>query len=283
MAKKRDFRQLLEKWRFSYKLFILNEKTLEEVFHIRLSRLTAFIYGSATLIAVFVIMSLLILYSPIKYYLPGFSDYSLRTDLSHNIAKIDSLSSMLEKQSVQLQITKDIIAGTLSVDSIPKQKDITVEKYRELAEKRSPSEQKFVEHFQKNILQTTLKTTIADNAKNQSFITPLAGTVAIVSDFKSDDNILRITSKNNKAISIASGMVLAKELTLKNRYMVVVQYAEGFVSIYKNLSTAVVSSGDLVARGDIVGSIDLEGRAPYLIFELWQNSVRIDPYEVFDF
>ncbi len=274
---------MLEKWRFSYRLFILNEKTLEEVFHIRLSRLTAFVYGGATLIVVFIVMSLLILYSPVKYYLPGFSDYSLRTDLAKNTAKIDSMSLLLEKQTLQLQITKNIIAGTLSVDSIPQQKEINVDKYRELAEKRSENEQQFVDNFQKNILQTTPKITIADNAKNQSFIAPLAGTVAIVSDLKSDDNTLIITSNSNKAISITSGMVLFTELTLKNRYVAIIQHPNGFVSVYKNLSSAAVNSGDPVTRGHIVGSIDLAGKEPYLIFELWHNNISIDPYEVFDF
>ena len=42
MGKKRDFKTTLEHWKFKYKLSILNEKTLEEVLRIRLSRLTVF-------------------------------------------------------------------------------------------------------------------------------------------------------------------------------------------------------------------------------------------------
>ena len=41
MGKKRDFKTTLEHWKFKYKLSILNEKTLEEVLRIRLSRLTS--------------------------------------------------------------------------------------------------------------------------------------------------------------------------------------------------------------------------------------------------
>ena len=155
MGKKRDFKTTLEHLKFKYKLSILNEKTLEEVLRIRLSRLTVFIYGSLALVVVFFLMSALILFSPLKYYLPGFSDYSLRSELSHNMAKVDSLSSLLQKQTLQLQTTKNLIAGTLSADSIPKQKDISVEKYRELVEKKSDREQQFIENFQKNIVSNT--------------------------------------------------------------------------------------------------------------------------------
>ena len=108
MGKKRDFRTTLEHWKLKYKLSILNEKTLEEVLRIRLSRLTVFIYGSLALVVVFFLMSALILFSPLKYYLPGFSDYSLRSELSHNMAKVDSLSSLLQKQTLQLQPPKTL-------------------------------------------------------------------------------------------------------------------------------------------------------------------------------
>ena len=67
MGKKRDFKTTLEHWKFKYKLSILNEKTLEEVLRIRLSRLTVFIYCSLALVVVLFLMSALILFSPLKY------------------------------------------------------------------------------------------------------------------------------------------------------------------------------------------------------------------------
>ena len=94
------------------------------------------------------------------------------------MAKVDSLSSLLQKQTLQLQITKNLIAGTLSADSIPKQKDISVEKYRELVEKKSDREQQFIENFQKNIVSNTITPTVANNAAKQNFAVPLTGTAA---------------------------------------------------------------------------------------------------------
>ena len=37
-------RSFLQRLRFKYKIFVLNENTLEETFHIRLSRLTVYMY-----------------------------------------------------------------------------------------------------------------------------------------------------------------------------------------------------------------------------------------------
>ena len=281
MGKKRDFKTTLEHWKFKYKLSILNEKTLEEVLRIRLSRLTVFIYGSLALVVVFFLMSALILFSPLKYYLPGFSDYSLRSELSHNMAKVNSLSSLLQKQTLQLQTTKNLIAGTLSADSIPKQKDISVEKYRELVEKKSDREQQFIENFQKNIVSNTITPTVANNAAKQNFAVPLAGTAA-ASYGEKGDNAVKFTGNNREVLAVAKGIVMSADLTVGNRYTVYIQHPDGYVSVYKNLSAVFKQAGSTVSTGDVIGQIDAENDKQYLIFEIWQNSIRIDPRTVMD-
>lgn len=283
MAQKKNLKTILERWKFRYKLFILNETTLEEVFRIKISRLTIFLYGFFALIIVFVLMSVLIIYSPLKYYLPGFSDYSLRSELSYNMAKIDSLSNLLNKQTLQLQTTKNIITGTLSIDSIPQQKDVPIEKYRELVEKKSDKEIKFVENFQQNISLNPVKALIMENTTKQNLAVPLAGTVVVVKDSINKDNGIKLTSKNGNVLAMTEGVVTAVELTLNNRYIVVLQHLDGYLSIYKNIAVPLKKVDEKVNMSDAIGLIALDGERPYLIFELWQNSTYIDPYEVFDF
>ncbi|MDO4726920.1 MAG: M23 family metallopeptidase [Porphyromonadaceae bacterium] len=283
MAQKKNLKTILERWKFRYKLFILNETTLEEVFRIKISRLTIFLYGFFALIIVFVLMSVLIIYSPLKYYLPGFSDYSLRSELSYNMAKIDSLSNLLDKQTLQLQTTKNIITGTLSIDSIPQQKDVPIEKYRELVEKKSDKEIKFVENFQQNISLNPVKALIMENTTKQNLAVPLAGTVVVVKDSINKDNGIKLTSKNGNVLAMTEGVVTAVELTLNNRYVVVLQHLDGYLSIYKNIAVPLKKVDEKVNMSDAIGLIALDGERPYLIFELWQNSTYIDPYEVFDF
>lgn len=283
MAQKKNLKTILERWKFRYKLFILNETTLEEVFRIKISRLTIFLYGFFALIIVFVLMSVLIIYSPLKYYLPGFSDYSLRSELSYNMAKIDSLSNLLNKQTLQLQTTKNIITGTLSIDSIPQQKDVPIEKYRELVEKKSDKEIKFVENFQQNISLNPVKALIMENTTKHNLAVPLAGTVVVVKDSINKDNGIKLTSKNGNVLAMTEGVVTAVELTLNNRYVVVLQHLDGYLSIYKNIAVPLKKVDEKVNMSDAIGLIALDGERPYLIFELWQNSTYIDPYDVFDF
>ncbi len=283
MAQKKNLKTILERWKFRYKLFILNETTLEEVFRIKISRLTVFLYGFFALIIVFILMSVLILYSPLKYYLPGFSDYSLRSELSYNMARIDSLTNLLDKQTLQLQTTKNIITGTLSIDSIPQQKDVPIEKYRELVEKKSDNEIKFVENFQQNISLNPVKALIMDNTAKQNLAVPLAGTIMVVKDSVNKDNGIKLTSKNGNVLAIAGGVVTSVELTLNNRYVIVIQHLDGYLSIYKNIAVPLKKVDEKVNMSDVIGLIALDSERPYLTFELWQNSTNINPYEVFDF
>ncbi len=283
MAQKKNLKTILERWKFRYKLFILNETTLEEVFRIKISRLTVFLYGFFALIIVFILMSVLILYSPLKYYLPGFSDYSLRSELSYNMARIDSLTNLLDKQTLQLQTTKNIITGTLSIDSIPQQKDVPIEKYRELVEKKSDNEIKFVENFQQNISLNPVKALIMDNTAKQNLAVPLAGTIMVVKDSVNKDNGIKLTSKNGNVLAIAGGVVTSVELTLNNRYVIVIQHLDGYLSIYKNIAIPLKKVEEKVNMSDVIGLIALDSERPYLTFELWQNSTNINPYEVFDF
>lgn len=283
MAQKKNLKTILERWKFRYKLFILNETTLEEVFRIKISRLTVFLYGFFALIIVFILMSVLILYSPLKYYLPGFSDYSLRSELSYNMARIDSLTNLLDKQTLQLQTTKNIITGTLSIDSIPQQKDVPIEKYRELVEKKSDNEIKFVENFQQNISLNPVKALIMDNTAKQNLAVPLAGTIMVVKDSVNKDNGIKLTSKNGNVLAIAGGVVTSVELTLNNRYVIVIQHLDGYLSIYKNIAVPLKKVEEKVNMSDVIGLIALDSERPYLIFELWQNSTNVNPYEVFDF
>ena len=75
--KKSSSKTLWQKLLFRYCVSILNENTLTETFHIRLSRLSVFLIISAFAIISFLLLSVLIFITPIKHYLPGYTDVSI--------------------------------------------------------------------------------------------------------------------------------------------------------------------------------------------------------------
>ena len=69
--------------RNKYRLAMLDDRTLREVFHIRVSLLGAISMITIMIVALIVLLSILIVYTPIRNILPGYSE-SLRQQLVHS-------------------------------------------------------------------------------------------------------------------------------------------------------------------------------------------------------
>ena len=76
---------------------MLDDRTLHEVFHIRVSLLGAISMITIMIVALIVLLSILIVYTPIRNILPGYSE-SLRQQLVQESARVDSLQADLTTQ-----------------------------------------------------------------------------------------------------------------------------------------------------------------------------------------
>ena len=63
----------IRKWLFKYRVVIMNEDTLADVATFRLNRLNVFVYSSLFAILLITLTSLVIIYSPLRQYILGFS------------------------------------------------------------------------------------------------------------------------------------------------------------------------------------------------------------------
>ena len=68
---KLDANSTLKRLRNRYRLVVMNEDTYEEVVKFRLSRLSVYIVLSSVFVLLTILTVALIVFTPIKYYLPG--------------------------------------------------------------------------------------------------------------------------------------------------------------------------------------------------------------------
>ena len=80
--------------RHKYRLAMLDDLTLREVFHFRVSLLGAISIITITILSLIVLLSVLIVYTPLRNVLPGYSA-SLRQQLVQESARVDSLQTSL--------------------------------------------------------------------------------------------------------------------------------------------------------------------------------------------
>jgi len=76
-AKKKGKKRLARKLLHKYRLVILNEDTFEERFAIKLTRLNVFVIVSLLTIMLIIGTTMLIAYTPLREYIPGYSLTSL--------------------------------------------------------------------------------------------------------------------------------------------------------------------------------------------------------------
>ena len=111
----KDKRTRTKKWlsklRNKYRLVFMNDETLEERFTFRLSRLNVFVtLGLMTIILIF-LTSILIAFTPLREYIPGYTNISVQKRLYELQIKTDSIEKDLKKKDLFISTLKDIING----------------------------------------------------------------------------------------------------------------------------------------------------------------------------
>ena len=109
-GKKKSFKERLShKYRFS----VLDEHTLEESFHLRMSRTVFWLLLVVVLVLLFVLFSLLYNYTPLKKLSPTYSDAMIRSELLQEAIRLDSINKVVDLQRNQMDVIKAILAGDI--------------------------------------------------------------------------------------------------------------------------------------------------------------------------
>ena len=120
-----DGNSTLKRLRNRYLLIVMNEDTYEEVVKFRLSRLSVYIILSSTFVLLTILTVAFIVFTPIKYYLPGvgygdavqvreFKQLKIRTDFIENAIKykqqyLDDIKKVLEGKVTNLDTNKLVL------------------------------------------------------------------------------------------------------------------------------------------------------------------------------
>src|SRR4249920_851210 len=109
MAKLIDTTTTLRRLKNRYRLVIMNDDTYEEVATFKLNRLSVYI-GLCTIFVVLVGLTVaLIIFTPLKYYIPGYGSQSERNEMVNMKIKADSLEQQLKYREAYWENVKQIL------------------------------------------------------------------------------------------------------------------------------------------------------------------------------
>jgi hypothetical protein len=109
LKKKKFFDRLLIKNR----LIILNEDTFEEIFSFKLNIMSVFVSLSLGAIFLISITTVLIAFTPLREFIPGYSSSKLKRDATVLALKSDSLTTALKKNEVYIKSIQKVLNGEL--------------------------------------------------------------------------------------------------------------------------------------------------------------------------
>ena len=114
MSEKRlERKKLLNKLFLKNRLVILNEDTFEEIFSFKLNLMNVFVTASLSAILLIALTTVIIAFTPLREFIPGYSSSKLKKDATELALKSDSLSSALNKNEAYIQSIQKVLTGDL--------------------------------------------------------------------------------------------------------------------------------------------------------------------------
>jgi murein DD-endopeptidase MepM/ murein hydrolase activator NlpD len=281
--KKKFAKKLLHK----YRMVVLNEDTFEERFSFRLTRLNVFVAVGLSAIFLVVATTILIAFTPLREYIPGYSSTELKEKAANLAYVSDSLQSVIRINDQYLNSIKNALTGEfdpeqLKRDSIMSQPISDLE-YEEINRIKADSllREEVAQEDKYNILPTA-----TDNI-NFSLFPPVKGSISDpYSVEKKHYAVDVVTSRNSPVKSVADGRVVFAEWTAETGYVILIEHSYGLLSVYKHNASLTKSQGDMVRAGEVIATAGNTGElttGPHLHFELWNEGNPVDPSEYIDF
>jgi hypothetical protein len=112
---KLDAGDTLQRLRNRYRLVVMNDDTYEEVVTFRLSRMSVYIMLSTIFVLLVGLTVALIVFTPLKYYIPGYGNVKVDREYRQLKYVTDSLEKQVSYQEQFINGIKKTLKGDLDV------------------------------------------------------------------------------------------------------------------------------------------------------------------------
>ena len=281
--KKGKFKQKLTD---KYRLVVLNEDTFEERFSLKLSRLNVFVLGGVFSVLLIVLTTILIAFTPIKEYIPGYSSSQLKADAIKLTFEADSLKLKLAILENYTKALRPVLTGEITYEEID---SLQVQARQSVIDESELDATKEDSLFREKVDRET-RFAILNNSKSNVkivFFAPLAGNISQDFDANSKHFAVDIVAKTGTPIKAASdGTVIFSGWSAETGYTILLKHNKDYISVYKHNGNLLKQQGDFVKSGEVIASVGSTGElstGPHLHFELWKGGYAINPTNFIDF
>ena len=251
----------------------------EEVWHADLSLIKSGAIGVAIIALVFGVLLLLVAYTPLLDIMPGYRTNAGRSRemLIRSIVRIDSLERKVNDMLTYNENRILVVSGkTPAMQSVKNDSLQRAKAFVAPSQADSLLRQK-MENDENYRLNTTKPNQTEQSALNA--VAPMYGIVSERFNAKALQGIRINGTKEAQVLATADGVVLLNEWSPEKGHCVVIQHNNNFVSLYRNLSSVVITKGEQVKGAQAIGCAgsDQDETLSMLEFELWSNGKAVNP------
>lgn len=271
-----------------YKLVFLNEDTFEERASFHLRPLTIFVTTGITIILLIVLTTLLIAFTGLREYIPGYSDVKMKRQLFTLMQRSDSMQVALNARDLYIDNIRNIVNGTLKSDTSEK-KPLGNSKTENISTLKKSKEDSLLRTEIENSDKFSLSANTSASSGITSFLffPPVKGMVTNRFNAISKHYGIDIAGNPNEAVKATlDGTVVLANFTSETGWVIGIQHGNNLFSFYKHNSSLLKKSGDYVKAGEVIAIIGNSGElstGPHLHFELWSNGSALDPQKYIAF
>jgi len=246
-------------------------------YNFRPSKLWNLFYGS--LIAVIIITLLLVMFTPVGALMYNSEDAQLRQRVIEVSKKVQALKDSLDARDSQLTEMQQVIAGgedtTFTVDSDFDTQNEVNQKSRELDFSSEVSSKGMLS--QNEIIFSNIFDQVPDFPTDY----PIDGTFTRGYNPENGHYGIDIATEEGTSFkAIADGAVVNQDWTIDYGFVLHIQHSNGIITVYKHAASLSKSIGDIVLKGDILGTagdVGVMSSGPHLHIEIWKNGVPQNP------
>ena len=262
---------------------MLNATDFSEEWHMHLSPASIFAGLIAFLLLLFILTLSLVAYTPVLEFLPGYrteADRS-RESLIQNIIRLDSMERVMNDMMTYNENIALIMEGRTPVARVLAPSDSSrISKVLVM-----PSHEDSLLRAEMEGSGPYSLTEQAGDSRRKvreaiELAKPVEGIVTSHFDLAAGCYGVKIAAAaGDRVAAVDTGSVVQSLWTPETGYLIVIQHAGNLISIYKNLSQSLVTTGQTIRYGEQIGySADAEnGETKLFELELWNNGKPVDP------
>jgi murein DD-endopeptidase MepM/ murein hydrolase activator NlpD len=270
-----------------YRIVVFNDLNLHIIKQARFTAKTMAMFLISAVILIIIGVTVLIAFTPLREYIPGYTTGKLRQTLIKNVLVVDSLEQEIQRRDKYFKDFRAMLAGDTPLDTAMKK--ISAVKSDQV---------NFVKYnhdslFKNEIAQEQFNVSESNPSSQRGgiagllFFPPINGMITGKQDLGTGHYGVDVVGKLDSRISAAlDGTVILAEWTMQTGYVIEIQHDHNLVTVYKHNQELLKRQGDKVKAGEtiaIMGNTGKETTGPHLHFEMWLNGISLNPEEYIKF